>query len=298
MNSICYKCKSKINRNDHWYGLHENCFIEWFKLSSLDRLQNLAARYQTEQPSIAGTKNSTFFHGMFRKYSCTLNDISYILKVEEPEFRELPATEYLCNQIYKMLGLNIPPFFLINLEEDVSCFVTENFMSNFQESNLVHMYHLLASHERYDCETLVQIIADKTGLLSAQEDFIYLTLADSLIGNHDRHGRNLGFVQSSQGHQLAPFYDNVSYVGTEIDSLLEADHQPSGKIETAASSEPTLADYVKEWDRLGFNYVVESFRKACSIDKIAVLIASSCLTNKRQQALFRLIQKRSNELWD
>ena len=133
---------------------------------------------------------------------------------------------------------------------------------------------------------------------SAQEDFIYLTLADSLIGNHDRHGRNLGFVQSSQGHQLAPFYDNVSYVGTEIDSLLEADHQPSGKIETAASSEPTLADYVKEWDRLGFNYVVESFRKACSIDKIAVLIASSCLTNKRQQALFRLIQKRSNELWD
>ena len=168
MNSICYKCKSKINRNDHWYGLHENCFIEWFKLSSLDRLQNLAARYQTEQPSIAGTKNSTFFHGMFRKYSCTLNDISYILKVEEPEFRELPATEYLCNQIYKMLGLNIPPFFLINLEEDVSCFVTENFMSNFQESNLVHMYHLLASHERYDCETLVQIIADKTGLLCSR----------------------------------------------------------------------------------------------------------------------------------
>ena len=71
----------------------------------------------------------------------------------------------------------------------------------------------MKNREEHNCERLVTIIVEKTGRRTEQERFVFLTLADSLIGNHDRHGRNLGFIQSPKGLRLAPFYDNPSIVG-------------------------------------------------------------------------------------
>ena len=220
------------------------------------------------------------------------------MKVQEKEYPELPATEYLCNQIYKSLNIDIAPFYLLVFEQDHVCFVTENFMGRMYESSLVHIYHFLKKDMEYNCENLLQVIGDITGRISAQEDFIYLTLADCLLGNNDRHGRNLAFIQSSKGYALSPFYDNVSYIGIELDSLLEADHQPKGAIATSVSSEPTMKEYINEWNRLGFDYTVDHFRKAVSFDDILSLVKSSYITPKRQEALLRIIRKRVEELWE
>ncbi len=166
-------------------------------------------------------------------------------------------------------------------------------MRYFNQSNLIHIYHYFKEEMRYNCENLIKIISEKVGRVTAIEDFIYLTLADSLIGNHDRHGRNLALIQSYSGHVLSPFYDNVSYLGTELEILLAADHQPKGKIETSLSTEPSMEDYINELNRLGFGYVVERFCKKVSLDKIRELVKASNLSTKRQDALMRIINKRS-----
>jgi hypothetical protein len=67
--------------------------------------------------------NSSFFHGKFRKYSAKLGGSSYIIKVRQPAFPDLPAMEFLCNQIAGRLSVDVPDFYFIRLEEGSSlCF--------------------------------------------------------------------------------------------------------------------------------------------------------------------------------
>ena len=296
MTKKCFKCNREIYNTKSWCGLHPICFKQWFNLPSLEKFQNILSRRQSDETFFNKAINSSFFHGKFRKYSSTLGGCKYILKVEEKDYPELPATEYLCNQIFKYLKINVAPFYMITFEEKHSCFVTKNFMENFPGSSLVHIYRFFEKTTNYDCENILKIIEEKTERLIAKEEFIYLTLADSLIGNNDRHGRNLGLIQTSKGLIISPFYDNPSYLGTEIHSLLAADHQPAGAIWTKSTSQPTMKDYIYEWERLGYGYIVERFRKVFSLKAIHSLIKKSFLSIKRQEAIFRLISKRSREL--
>jgi len=240
--------------------------------------------------------NISFFNGAYRKYSARLGESSFILKVQQKEYPELPATEYLCNQVYECLDIEIPNYYLIRFPEDQFCFVTKNFMSALIASDLVHIYHFVKDGKNHDCESLVTIIGEQTGRRIEQERFVYLTLADSLIGNHDRHGRNLGFIQSAKGMQLAPFYDNPSALALEEHSILDADLQPRGSIYTKETDKPTMKDYVQEWNRLGYGDVVDRFREQHSLEKLQSLVNNSYISEKRQEALLQLIFKRSEEL--
>ena len=298
MNIVCQKCAENVEPKQLWHGLHKKCFMNWFGLATLEDFQDIELRRVSdeEQCHLLQGHNSTFFHGMFRKYSSTLAGKKYIMKIKEADYPELPATEYVCNLIFKSLNIAVPPFYFVQLLNDQECFVTENFMPAVQEYTLVHLYHFMKPHEQYDCETVVRIIGEKTGRIGVQEDFVYMTLADSLIGNNDRHGRNLAFIQSLKGYSLAPFYDNTSYIGIEINAMLGADLQPRGAIATASCKDPKMKEYIQEWERLGFGHVVDRFRKAVSLETIKALIDSSHMSSKRKDALFGIICKRNNEL--
>jgi hypothetical protein len=296
MNTFCCKCLENLVLEDSWYGLHKSCFKEWFDLLDASHFLDLIARSQSQAPQENQMANISFFNGAYRKYSARLGESSLILKVQQKEYLELPATEYLCNQIYECLAIEIPNYYLIRFPEDQFCFVTKNFMSGLIASDLVHIYHFVKNGKSHDCESLVTIIGEQTGRRIEQERFVYLTLADSLIGNHDRHGRNLGFIQSAKGMQLAPFYDNPSALALEEHSILGADLQPRGSIYTKETDKPTMKNYVREWQRLGFGDVIDRFRKQHSIEKVQRLVENSYISEKRQKALLRLICKRSEEL--
>lgn len=296
MHTSCCKCFEKLTYEDSWYGLHKNCFKNWFGSPDVSHFLDLVSRSQSQAPQENLTANISFFNGAYRKYSARLGESSFILKVQQKEYLELPATEYLCNQIYECLDIEIPNYYLIRFPEDQFCFVTKNFMSGLIASDLVHIYHFVKNGKNHDCESLVTIIGDQTGRRIEQERFVYLTLADSLIGNHDRHGRNLGFIQSAKGMQLAPFYDNPSALALEEHSMLGADLQPRGSIFTKETDKPTMKDYVREWKRLGFGDVVDRFRKLHSLEKLQSLVENAYISEKRQKALLRLIFKRSEEL--
>jgi hypothetical protein len=241
---------------------------------------------------------SRFFHGKFRKYSASLGDQNYILKVIQKEVPELPRTEFLCNQIARALGLVVPDHFLILFQNQLETFVSTNFMGNRRGSDLVHIYRYLDQPKNYDCEHLFRIIEKEVGRYDALVRFIDLCLFDALIGNNDRHGRNLGLIRTANGNTLAPFYDNPSYFGIEIPELLGAYHEPRGAIATSETKEPIMRDYVKEWLRLGMREQVIDFAKRVDLIEIEKLVLLSFLSFPRKEAMLRLIKRRCKEMRD
>ncbi|HEY5234990.1 MAG TPA: HipA family kinase [Rhabdochlamydiaceae bacterium] len=294
---ICFRCSQTISEEKTTVsGLHESCFLDWFKLKERSHFTDVAAKEISTGKEPFLELNGSFFHGKFKKYSAVLDGKCYILKVQEEDFPELPVTEYLCNQLARYLGLLVPDFYLIRFEEAVETFVSQNFMPKQPSSNLIHIYHFLKSSEDFNCQSILDIIRTQTQRLEDMERFIELTLFDALIGNHDRHGGNLGMIESPKGLYLAPFYDNPSYLGTEIETLLSAQHEPRGQIFTAESKEPKMRDYVKEWLRLGYGEIVERFRQKIEINTLVALVENSFLSLKRKEAFKKLITNRYLEL--
>lgn len=293
----CYQCGEEIEagREEH-YGLHPSCFCESFGVDGLPEFTGIA-RLQQDSTSPAGQPVSTdtsFFQGKFRKYDARLEGVSYILKVEEKQYPELPIMEFLCNQIAVLLGIEVPQSRLIRFY-GVSALAVMNFIRPGRKEALHHIHHFIEGGS-FDCETLIRVIGEKTSRLFEIERFIALCLFDSLIGNHDRHGRNLGLIEEAGQYRLAPFYDNPSYLGIEEAAFLRADHSPRGRISTKESPDPVMTDYVKEFKRLGFIHVVEGFRRSLKIDKLMTLTGWSFLSAERAKAFNRLIMKRAGQL--
>ncbi len=294
--TCCYCHKPLLPNEERSYGLHKVCFKKSFNLENSYEFLDLVSRSQSQTPYDKKMLNISFFNGAYRKYSARLGDINYILKVQQKEYPELPATEFLSNQIFESLGIEVPDYHLIRFPNEDFCFATKNFMTSKLSADLVHIYHFVKDRESHDCENLIRIIGLETGRKIEQEKFVLLTLADSLIGNHDRHGRNLAFIRSQKGMQLAPFYDNPSAIALEDDFILGADLQPRGSIFTQKSDKPTMKDYVIEWNRLGYGYMIDKFKESLKFAKIASFINRSYLSEKRKQALLRLIESRKDEL--
>jgi hypothetical protein len=264
----CYKCLKTVENQMPLHGLHRDCFFNWFKLDAnvAADFSDVALRSERLDSSLrANPINTTFFQGTFKKYSAKLNNRSYILKVKDKDYPELPQTEYLSNQIAQKLGLIIPDFYLIYFLNELDTFVTHNFMDHYTPGNLVHIYHFIKAEQLFSCLTILKIIEEKVGRIEAMKQFIFLCLFDALIGNYDRHGRNIALIATNKGFKLAPFYDNPSYIGIEDQSLLLAQHNPKGKIATSLTNEPTMKDYIIEFDKMGFKEWLKEFRK--KIDK-------------------------------
>jgi len=296
----CLKCQNLIEQHEAIYGLHQDCFIEWFNhtdntIEFKDLDPKKSSSTPNSNPEIKKQKN-TFFHGIYLKYSARLGQTDYILKVQEPRFPDLPLVEYLCNQIAELLKIDVPPYHLINFNGRIA-FVTRNFMQD-HIGTLHHIYKFLPpGEENHNCEEIINTILLQTGRLADIVKFIEICLFDTLIGNNDRHGRNLGIIETAQSKKLAPMYDNPSCLGIEEDFFLVSDINPSGSIWTKASKEPKPADYIKEFQRLGYETIVSQFYNKIVLQSsnIIRIIDHAELSEVRKNALKKLLQKRKGD---
>jgi len=302
---ICYKCLKEIDVKNQkmMHGLHQDCFQQWFKTSGNNvDFDSLALRAEELTDSDRQVINSSFFSGAFKKYSAHLDGKLYLLKVMVPEYPELAQTEYICNLIACSLGLEVPDHWLIKFENHLNCFVSYNFMQGQNKSNLTHIFHFLdkryTSAEHYNCANLIEIIEKKTNRYDDVVKFIQICLFDALIGNHDRHGRNLALIHTGSSYTLSPFYDNPSYLALEDEMLLGAMHEPYGKISTSSTSNPTIIHYVREFLQLGYGDVVKNFLQKIDLDLIKDIINKPYISIKRQESLIRLITRRYSEASD
>lgn len=295
----CLKCFQELG-SPVKYGLHEKCFVDWFKTDSKNEFLSLTQRSaNSKDPEVKKTANNTsFYHGKFKKYSADLGSESFILKMRETkEAPELPEVEYLCNQIASSVGLPIPEFFYIDFFSD-KVFVTKVFIKkNAGNANLEHIYKFRPDEE-HSCETLIKVISDTTQRPYDVDVFLNTILFDALIGNHDRHGRNLAFVVTPSKTILSPIYDNVSYLSLVSGSLLGADFNPTGRIATKDSKEPSMKHYVEELFRLGYREIVLAFAAKVKIPKIEGIVDKSFCSPEMKNAIKKLIFKRHKELID
>jgi len=296
----CLKCNKKIEHGQEKYGLHALCFTHWFKANEEDEFQNVIRQQSASDDDFvlknSAPWNSSFFHGKFLKYAADLAGRSYIIKLEEDLAPELPFVEYLSNQIAQSLGIDIPPFYCIYFYERPA-FVSQNLLErNSRIKILTHIYHYVRSEDEYCCETLIKIILEKTNQAKNVSAFIDICLFDALIGNHDRHGRNLGLLTDAHGIVLCPAYDNTSFLGLEQGEMLKANFSPRGKIRTKNNPEPSAQDYVHEFIRLNYKNNVIDFIERINITKIDKLISQCHCSTLMEKALSKLINARYIEM--
>ena len=326
----CFKCQKSI-QNRPVYGLHARCFVQWFALPEdsyefydLDRKPavsyssaGLAGR---SAPSISKSKDS-FYHGRYRKYSARLGGQQYILKVQEPKYPDLPAMEYLCNKIATILGIKVPDYYLICWTSDshsphgadeiappaikelkkneLMAFVTKNFMQEYPKGALHHIYKFLPKGgKNYNCQNIIKAIMAETNQPAEVEKFIKICLFDSFIGNGDRHGRNLGIINTGRKKRLAPMYDNPSHFGTENEGMLGGQFNYSGHIWTSSSKEPKIKDYIQEfikfkWEKTWLQFSQKMMKKNPEIIQEVQL---SEISEKRKQAFIRFLNDRLKDI--
>ncbi len=287
---LCHKCQGEIG-GETQHGLHPKCFAEWFSCEPKEQIDDLIPAEQSSS-NVIPRRVQSFLHGKFRKYTGMIGQSSYVFKVIEKDYPNLPRVEFVCNQIASAIGLRIPPYYFLQLEGQ-DCFVSRNFVEGTRWRKLTHIYHYLDSEREFDVEAIGEAIFRVTGKPQDLDQFHYTILFDALVGNHDRHGRNLGIISQGKMNRLAPTYDNPSYIG--IESLLEANLSPRGKIFTAESQEPTMKDYVIELKRLDRQKTLNRFQTRCSLEKILAIVGNSFLNPKVTSAMARLIQKRHEE---
>ncbi|MDD4294183.1 MAG: HipA domain-containing protein [Candidatus Omnitrophica bacterium] len=296
---ICYKCGEIIKSTDQIkQGLHYSCFYDWFNVKEGSDFDNVIIKEYNSQKFNTNFKNinSSFFQGKYKKYSALLAGNNYIIKIEDKGFSDLPAAEFLSNQIAYYLGLEVPEFFLIRFENKIKAFVSRNFMDTYKIGNLEHIYHFFSDNREFNCENIINVLKEKTKNISSVERFVELCLFDALIGNYDRHGRNLGLINTPKGYILSPFYDNPSYLAIEAQDLLTAMLDPRGKIVTKKTNEPTMIDYCLEFKRLGYKNIIKKFYEKIKIKEIENMINSSFISEERKEAFKRLIKRRYEEL--
>lgn len=290
----CLKCRAQLLKETH-YGLHPACFTQWFKVESLAEFISLQRRSHSSSEDKQQPSNDTsFFHGMFKKYSAILNDESYILKMRQKDAPELPEVEYLCNQIASLLSIPVAEFYFIQFNSE-NTFVTKNFIRQGSPVSLQHIYHF-RDNALHNCETLIKVVYEKTQNANDVRALINTILFDALIGNHDRHGRNLAFIATAKDVSLSPIYDNVSYLSLEYGDMLLADFNPTGKVHTSATLEPSMRDYVRELKELGYHDNVEEFYQRINLSQIAKLVDESFCSDLMKKAMNLLIKKRYLEI--
>ena len=282
---------------------------------------------------------STFYHGRYLKYSAQIGSRKYILKVQEEKFPYLPEMEYICNKIADFLDLKPAEHYLICLSENnqiseqkleafkphltkqhnkiqlkqkskeslkvsstvvKKAFITRNFMQDLTGS-LHHIYKFLPNGlKNYSCKNIIKEIHLQTGHPIEEKKFTQIVLFDSLIGNNDRHGRNLALIDTGKNKTLAPIYDNPSFFGIAEEWNLSMNFNISGCIQTSHSKNPKIRDYAMEFKRLGqINSCQQFVRKVEKVlPKIIEEVQNSDLSQKRKLVFIKYIKKQLKTLED
>jgi len=270
----CLHCGEKIEKGV--YGVHKTCFQKIFKKDPKHTFSEFARMdFDSSSPKKESAYLSSFFVGNYRKYEARLDGEKYILKFQEKNYPELVGVEYICNKIAKSLHIPIPePIAILNINNEPS-FVTKNFMTQqTSPTNLSHLYHYLEKGENnYNVEHLAEVIQRETKSIVEVELFLNVLLFDALIGNHDRHGRNLAIIETPMSKRLSPMifficsiviFSSCSafFAGVNIASgNLSANFKPAGNLipQTVPdfwySFHPVPTKYPLTTHSIGINFV-------------------------------------------
>lgn len=196
---------------------HESLYLDF---ENEDGVQFSLAGVQDKLPVII--ENNKFYIGQYGHPS------THIIKpqVNVKDFKQTVLNEYICMQLAKDCGLNVPKVEILTFE-DISLFVIERYdregFRRLHQQDLCQSLEL-TSIEKYELRggpgfSEIYENVKKHGQNTALDLFALLDWLcfNLLIGNHDSHAKNLSYLYKNGKWQLAPFYDLMStavYKGT------------------------------------------------------------------------------------
>lgn len=95
---------------------------------------------------------------------------------------------------------------------------------------------------------------------------------------------------------MRTYLNELLKVHLESGSMLKADFNPTGKISTRKSFEPSMRDYIQELKKLGFEEDIQEFYKNIKLSQLDLLIDESFCSDLMKEAIKSLIKKRFEEL--
>ena len=144
---------------------------------------------------------------------------SHILKpnAQSEQYPHSVINETFTMRLARRLGLNVPPVYRLYVPEPV--YIVERFDRAWEPgSNTWQRRHALDACQLLDqppvfkyrnatLDTLGQLIQQCRSRAAARIALFRWVLFNTLVGNSDSHLKNISFLMSAEGVQLAPFYD-------------------------------------------------------------------------------------------
>lgn len=179
------------------------------------------------------------------------------------------GAEVLAARVGQVLGLPVPDVELVRLDQRVACLSWSCLEPGWELREGVDL--LGASQDDGRRITLSEsrsVLTRYLGSEQAEQQLINLVCFDILIGNPDRHWRNWGVLAPTQQelpYHMAPYYDNGSAFGSNLDPKRVAayigdpdasDQFDRGfryEIALAGSQRPKIPDLLRElvqWQEL------------------------------------------------
>lgn len=190
--------------------------------------QPLLAGEEGVRISLAGAQDKIAVHVADNKISLPLGGApsTHILKPAIKRFEGLVFNEAFCLQLAAVVGLPVAKA-EIHKFENIDYLLVERYDRHIDAEGDVHRLHQedfcqalgFPPEKKYQSEggpTLKQCFELVRGVSSCPvidlARLLDAVIFNSLIGNHDAHGKNFSFIQDRGDTQLAPLYDLVSTV--------------------------------------------------------------------------------------
>ncbi len=196
---------------------------ELLKLFETNSLSAISTKWKTRL-SLAGAQDKLPILIRDGEYLLPLGNSvsSHILKFPNRDFRHLPANEVLITTIARETGLSVVEAVLHPLGEQGVC-VVERYdrVREGEQLTRVHQEDLcqalgISSRQKYESEggpgfsQCYRLISETSSrALVDGPQLIKWAVFNAAVFNADAHGKNLSFLVTADGRQLAPFYDLV-----------------------------------------------------------------------------------------
>jgi hypothetical protein len=171
-----------------------------------------------------------------------------LAKPEDPDFKGelLVENEHVCNRIAQAMGLKTARFGIAEIDGQ-KAFVQEWF--SVKGYSLVPISRYLEPGDPYSFSKIKsRILGISTDPQGDSYFFAKIALFDCVIGNADRHGRNIGFLERDSEKRLSPVFDNISTILPDLKHKLRINF--SSRISADDAEYPSVAQCVREVKRL------------------------------------------------
>lgn len=223
MTTPCSICLEPVDGNGNY---HSACLAALFgttALPTLDielaKLYTLAATKMAGKMSVSGTQPKVSLDLSPDKSALDVAESGgrYILKPDSSRFSSIPQNEQLTMRMAQLLGIEVPPFGLIQLKDDTTAYVVKRFDRLDDGSKLqVEDFCQLTEKQMKDKYDGSAELCVKTVRKFASEPLIEIQKLYRLFlfcwwtQNGDMHLKNFSMITTPEGiRRLSPAYDLV-----------------------------------------------------------------------------------------